>query len=254
MKNWPVSALTTLLLIIFPCLIKAQVNTDSFTTTTTTLDESKDLADQLVPLDSIITIALIHSPGIKFQQDLVDAADYQVKFMQRIWTNNLIGFVNYSAGNQNLVAADSQTPGTITSSNVTNGYRAGVQLNVPLYEIVGRKTRINIYKSQLQSAVDKKDQASQELTQVIIQQYYTLIYYHNLIAIRSDAKQTTINQYEVAEQEFKDGIIQASELSRLKSIEVNARADYEEAKREFGIIYHQFENMVGVPMNQLMKK
>jgi outer membrane protein TolC len=129
-----------------------------------------------------------------------------------------------------------------------------VQITFPLYELIGRKARVNLYKSELQSTIDKQDQAKQELVQVIIQEYYSLIYYRNLIGIRSDAQQSTINQYQVAQQEFKDGIIQAAELSRLKSIEVSARADYEEAKREFAILYYQFQNMIGVPMQELIKK
>lgn len=218
------------------------------------LDESKDLQDQLIPLDSIIGIALKNSPAIKFQEDLVDAAKYQVRFMQEIWTNNIMPFFNYTASNQKLVTADGQSSNGLSSSSLANGYRAGVQINFPLYEIIGRKARVNLYKSQLQSSIDKQDQSEQELTQVLIQEYYSLIYYRNLIGIRSDAKQSGINQYEVAQQEFKDGIIQASELSRLKSIEVNARADYEEAKREFAILYYQFQNMVGVPLAQLVRK
>ena len=217
------------------------------------LDESKDLQAQLIPLDSIISIALKNSPAVKFQQDLIDAAKYQVHFIQEMWTNNFVPFFNYTASNQNLITADNQSPGGAASSSLTNGYRAGIQINFPLYEFVGRKARVNLYKAQLQSAIDKQDQTKQEFVQVLIEEYYSLIYYHNLIAIRSDAKQSTINQSMVAEQEFKDGIIQSTELSRLKSIEVNARADYEEAKREFAILYFQFQNMVRAPLPQLMR-
>ena len=215
------------------------------------LDESKDLQAQLIPLDSIIDIALKNSPAVKFQQDLVDAGKYQVRFIQEIWTNDIAPFFNYTASNQNLISADSQSPGGLSTSNLTNGYRAGVQITVPLYEFIGRKARVNLYKSQYQSAVDKKDQVKQEMTQVLIQQYYSLIFYRNEVSIRSEAKQSTINQYQAAEQEFKDGIINITELSRLKTIEVNARADYEEAKRQFATLYFQFQNMIGVPIQQI---
>jgi outer membrane protein TolC len=81
-----------------------------------------------------------------------------------------------------------------------------------------------------------------------------LFYYNNLIAIRSEAKQTTMNQYVISQKQFRDGLIDVTELSRLKTIEVNSKADYEEAKRQFSIYYFQFEAMVGVKMNQLIKK
>ncbi len=216
------------------------------------LDEEADLQQQLVPLDSIITIALRNSPAIRFQHDGVDASRYQVKFMQQQWTNDVSGFFNYSLGNQNLLTAGNQVPGSVTSSNISNGYRTGVQITLPLYELVGRKARINLYKAELQSSLDKEDQVKQEAIQVLIQVYYNLIFYRNLMNIRSDAKQAAINQYQVSSLEFKDGIIPASELSRLKEIEVNARADYEDSKRQFSIYYFQFQNLIGVPMSQIM--
>ncbi len=216
------------------------------------LDEEADLQQQLIPLDSIITIALQNSPAIKFQQDVVDADRYQVKFMQQQWTNDISGFFNYSLGNQNLLTAGNTVPGSVTSSNISNGYRTGVQITLPLYEFIGRKARVNLYKATLQSSIDKRDQVKQDAVQFLIQLYYQLLYARNLMNIRSDAKQAAINQYQVGSLEFKDGIIPASELSRLKTIEANARADYEESKRQFSTFYFQFQNLIGVPMSQIM--
>lgn len=216
------------------------------------LDEEADLQQQLIPLDSIITIALQNSPAIKFQQDVVEAGHYQVRYMQQQWTNDIAGFFNYATGNQNLLTVGGGTPGGVASSNLSNGYRTGVQITLPLYELVGRKSRVNIYKAELQANIDKRDAVRQETTQALIQLYYNLLYARNLMSIRSDAKQAAINQYQVASLEFKDGIIQASELSRFKDIEVNARAYYEEAKRQFSTFYFQFQNLIGVPMSQIM--
>ncbi len=229
--------------------VKTVSNVDSIQ-----LDESKDLQEQLIPLDSIIVIAVNNSPSLKFQQDVTDAARYQVDFTKKEWTNNIVGFANYATGNQSLVAADNQASGSVISTSLTNGYRAGVQVNLPLYSLIGRKARINMFKADLQSTKDKEEAVKQDLVRYIIQVYYNLIYSRNLITIRSDAKQSGINQYHVAEQEFKDGTIAASELSRLKTIEVNARADYEDAKRQFATNYFQFLNLVGVPIEKLIEK
>ena len=110
------------------------------------------------------------------------------------------------------------------------------------------------FKNTITSTIDKRDQAIEELKQVVIQLYYTLLYYSNLLSIRSEAKASAINQYSIGEKEFKEGAIVIGELSRLKSIEVNARADYEEAKREFSTAYYQMEPLVGVPFQQLIIK
>ncbi len=218
------------------------------------LDESKDLQQQLIPLDSIIDIALKNSPSVKFQQDVVDASKYQIEYIKREWTNDVAAYANFANGNQLLVSQDNQTPTSVTSSSLSNSYRAGVQLTVPLYNFTGHKSRVNIYKAELQSSIDKRDAVKQDLVRYLIQIYYDLLYSRNLVTIRSDAKQAGINQYHVAEQEFRDGVIAASELSRLKTIEANARVDYEEAKRQFSTNYYQFLNLVGVPVEKLMQK
>jgi outer membrane protein TolC len=218
------------------------------------LDEQKELQQQMIPLDNILDIAVKNSPAVKFQSDLIESAKSQLEFSKKLWTNNIVGFVNYSAGNQSIVSADSQSPGTQSSSNITNGLRMGVQINLPLYELIGRKSRIKIYKNDLNSTINKKDESIQELKKEVVLQYYNLLYASNLLAIRSEAKQSAINQYSIAEKQFRDGIIEVGELSRLKTFDVNARADYEEAKRQFSTYYNQFEILVGVPFEQLTIK
>lgn len=218
------------------------------------IDESSDLAQQLIPLDSIITLAIINSPQVKYQTALINESKYQVDFVKKLWTNNIVGFANYSVGNQNLVSADSQVPGTTSLSSITNGYRFGIQVNMPLYELIGRPARIKIYQAQLEENTYTRDKIKIELAHNVIDGYYSMIYYHNLIQIRSEAKESTSNQYSIAEQQFKDGIIDAAELARLKTIQVNSRADYEEAKREFSIQYYQFQELTGLTVQQLMMK
>jgi len=234
-------------------IAKAQV-TITGKTSTVLPDEQTDLQSQLLPFDDILTIAINNSPTVRFQGDLIDNAQAQLEMGRRQWTNNIVGFASYSGGNQNLVTSDNQTAGSNAYSNLSSGYRAGIQLNLPLYELVGRKSKLKSYKSELKSTEDKKDESILALKHDLIQAYYSLMYYSNLLNIRSEAKQTTINQYQIAQKQFKDGIIDITELSRIKTFEVNARADYEDAKKQFSTNYFQFEAMVGVPFQQLIKQ
>src|ERR1700749_2918741 len=83
-------------------------NTPTGKTAPIMLDEQADLQSQLISLDSIIDIAVAHSPTIKFQSDMVNNAQAQLDMGRLQWTNNIVGFVNYSGGNQNLVTSDTQ--------------------------------------------------------------------------------------------------------------------------------------------------
>jgi outer membrane protein TolC len=242
------------LLIIFCQATNAQVTKPLLKNESILLDEHIDLQEQLIPLDSILTLAVKNSSAVKFQADLIKVAQDQLTTNKNLWTNNLVGFINYSEGNQSIVTADNTTPGVVNSSNISNGLRFGVQLNLPLSELMTRKSRMASFKNTITSTIDKRDQAIEELKQVVIQLYYTLIYNSNLLSIRSEAKASAINQYSIAEKQFKEGAIDIGELSRLKTIEVNARADYEEVRREFATAYYQMEPLVGVPFQQLILK
>src|ERR1700744_4250483 len=125
------------------------------------LDEQKELQSQIIPLDSILELAEKNSPSVKFQKDLIESTQSQLEVTKRLWTNNIVGFVNYSAGNQSIVSADNQSPGTQSAYNITTGLRMGVQINLPLNELVGRKSRLKIYRADLSSAINKKDESVQ---------------------------------------------------------------------------------------------
>ena len=216
------------------------------------LDEQKDLQMQLLPLDSILELAVKNSPGIKFQKDLIQSAQAQLEFTKDEWTSNIVGFVNYTAGNQTIVTNDNQPAGSLSQSNINNGFKVGIQVNLPLYEFIGHRAKNNLYKYELNSTIDKRDQSIQELRTVVIQAYYNLFYTNNLLTIRSEAKQSAINEYAIAQKQFRDGTIDISELSRIETFQVNASAEYEDAKRQFSTAFSQIEPLVGVPVKQLM--
>lgn len=244
----------TICSIAFFCLIGYKAGAQNkIAPDTAWFNDSIDISDQLIPLDSVLDICLKHSPTIKFQQDVVNESKYQVDFIKRSWTSNVVGFVNYSGGNQSIVAADATNPGGVSSSSLTSGFRGGVQVNIPLYEFVGRKPRISIYQAQVDAAVHKKTESEISLNNVIINLYYSVIQFGNLVKIRSATNQTAKLHVSVAEKEFRDGIINAGELSRVGEIAGNAAADFEFAKKEFSVACKQLEQYAGVPMLKLMK-
>ena len=75
--------------------------TDGDSLSIKTIDLTKDLREQLVSLDSLITIAALNSPTMKAQDALIEAGTQQIKFARREWQNGVFGTFTQSLGNQN---------------------------------------------------------------------------------------------------------------------------------------------------------
>lgn len=216
------------------------------------LDVEEELKDQLLTLDSIVTIAAIYSPMLKVQDAVINAGEEQVKISRREWIKNIYGSNTYIISNQNNLAYSAVL--NDESSVFFNGYRISGNVNVPLWDIFGRQPRINLSKAELTARRWKKDELILQLKQEVTLQYYQLMNAFNILRILSDALEMSNTNTKLAEREFKESAISISEYSRVVEINVKAKTDFEFAKSNFFTYYNQFENLVGVKMSQLMQK
>jgi len=208
-----------------------------------------DLRKQLPPLDTLKVIALQNSPQVKFQEAVVRKNQAQIDFSKKLWQNNIMGNVNLSTGNQNLLLLDNTSD--LQSTSITNGYRAGVNVNIPLYEFSGRKSRIQLHREELSAARYKKEESELLLERQVESEYYGLLASQRILKIRADARESAAINEVMAEQQFKQGVIGIAELSRVKEITAKAQVEYEIAYADYFTRYHQFEALIGVPLKKL---
>ncbi|ERM81236.1 hypothetical protein P872_09075 [Rhodonellum psychrophilum GCM71 = DSM 17998] len=217
------------------------------------LDLGKNLEDQLLPLEEIISKTLDFSPKLDYQDALIEKAEYQVELTKRLWQNNVFGFANYSAGDQRIITGDSFNPGGAASTSLVNGYRAGLQVNVPLFEFMGRKSRIKLFEEEKKAVVFQKNEMEFELRRLVTLEYFKLLGAYELLKIRSEGQEALKTNYIIAEKEFKDGIIPIGELSRLTDVLAQSRSYYSDAKFEFLERYHNLAALAGLAPHNLLK-
>ncbi len=211
-----------------------------------------DLVSRLLPLDSLISIAMENSPTLDYYDAAISKAGFQVDFIKRMWHNNVYGFFNYSTGDQRILTAGSNMPGDITTSNIATGYRAGIQVNIPLYEFTGRKSRIRLHEEEKNAAIHKKEELKLELRMYIIAEYYKLLGYYEVVKVRSEGFEAMRTYHLAAEQEFRDGIIALGELSQIKNSLSQAEVYFQDAKYLFMGTLHAFAALIGVPVADLL--
>lgn len=217
------------------------------------LDLNKDLKDQLLPVDSLIELAIKNNPGIKMQDALIQSGEQQIKYSSKEWLHDIVFNFNNSYGNSSLFYNTNQTPVEVQSKNITSGYRAGININIPLYEVFGRGNRIGVYRAELHAKEEKQKDLELEVARRVIYEYNYVISAHRVMLISSNANEAAALHLQMAEKEFQEAAIPVADFSRITEFATKAQIDFEVSKREFFSWYQQLERLIGVRMDTLVR-
>ncbi|MFD2933946.1 TolC family protein [Spirosoma flavum] len=218
------------------------------------LDINQDIAVQLLPFDDIMKVAVAHSPLIKYQNEVGNSLNsaYQVAKVQIL--QNVSGFANYSTGNQSIISSGTTTiTGRDALGQIANGYRVGVDVRVPLYELFGRKHQVRQAYSNYRASVIQKETIELELKRDMIGVYQDMITTQQLLKYRLIDEQASLTALRVAEVEIQKGRITADALANITSRYVQAKTSSEQIKGDFLKNVHYFEALVGMPIQRLKR-
>lgn len=218
------------------------------------LDLTKELREQLIPLDSIISIAVLNNPGIKAQEALVEAGEDQIKFSRREWQNGVFGTFTQTLGNQAVILNTNQEPDAIQSSSVQSGFRLGLNVNIPLFLLFGRTSRINVYEHELEVRKRTEEKIKMDVSRQVVYEYNNMLTTHRIMLITSNSRGTTRLLLDMAEKQFAQGDISIAEYSSVAAIATKAESDYEISRRDFYTYYQQLEKLLGVRLDTLVRK
>ena len=211
-----------------------------------------NLRNQMISLDSIVSLALQNHPQIKFQGALVDKSEHNLKHVKRLWTNNIYGFTNYTWGDQTILL--NSNIGESQNNNLTTGYQAGAGFRIPLYEFYGRQARVNQAKAELEASEYQKQVFEQTIKMQVIQEYFNLLTAQELMIIASESFETQDLNSKIAEKELLKGQMKMSTFSQVHKTSSDVREKFEVRKQEFYTAFYRFEQLVGVKMIDLKKQ
>lgn len=129
--------------------------------------------------------------------------------------------------------------------------RAG-QWNVENTGAMAGQGRLNEAKERLIQEKFKRDADAQELQRKVAMYYADVVAYNRLYKGRNEDFLTQSVACQVAEKEYREGVIHFSEFSRQKNMLANAEAAYHESFRLYYGAVLQFEAILGVPLGKIM--
>lgn len=210
-----------------------------------------DLEDQLPPLEKLIEIALQNSPQMKYNDLVIDQSQKEVKLEKRAWHDHITVLGNYTQGDQVLLLGQPDNNGGVSSG--LNGYRVGVNILLPLSTITTRKTRIEISKLQVDQAKSQMLEVERLLRNQVILEYYQLISAYRVMKIKSGSRESAVLQGTMAEKYFSEGTISLEDYSNVDQAGANSEVDFELSKSEYLTKYKQFEQLIGVSLDNLKR-
>lgn len=212
------------------------------------LDFNKDIVDQIMPFDSLYQLALKNSPVIKYERanGEVERANYNLSKI--VVLKNVYPFVNYTNGTQGITSS-----GSLTSdlSQVVNGYRYGFNIQLPLDELIGRKSKMRQAAASYRSVLAKREVEELNLKRDLIRVYQDMLTAQRILKVRYRDEQTSSMAFQVAEVELKQGKIEPRELAQISNFYAQAKSATEYQAGELMKHFYDLQALVGVPLQYL---
>ena len=208
-----------------------------------------DLSKNLPPLDTLIKMAKKNSPRLKYFDADYEYWDGQITLARRAWLRNINLDAGYGYGifdnlSNQQIAGD---PGSQTLfSTEQSRYTLGASIKLPLSSIFNRNREVKNAKAEAEKSQYQKEYAEWELEQLIVKQYNDLLKAHRLFFINASIVESYKLQSIRADKDFKNGVINVTEYTRLQQMLNQAIRSYEAQRAEFLIAFKALEGTVGI--------
>lgn len=245
------------ILIIITCL---SINKESFPqiyTDKTEIDSSRyfnpltdDVAKKLPPLQALIDSAIANSPNVKIQELEAQYNSYEIKSEKLNWWRNIYLDAELDAGNW-LYRDRNELAGNIPYDYESRrfSYYGGFSIRFPLIDIFNRRNQINMKKKLKEISLVRRELRIREIRELVVTTYNELIQQQRLLRISNEYQQYANIYMPIAEMEFKNGEIPASELQRLKDYQTRGAIMFADIVKAFNEAYWKLEEIVGMKFN-----
>lgn len=215
----------------------------------TSIERATTLRSQIniPPLNDIIDSVLKNNAMLKFRKQGIGVKESTLESEKIYWTRNLgiQAETRYGTLNSFSTSADGNSTAAFATIATQFNYSAGVYLKFPVFDFLNRKKQITLARLEVEQAMSMEQSLKDEIRQAVIKLYHDLLLKQRILKIRSESLGSGRVNMQMAEKEFRNGVIQVTEYSRISGITSNLEVDYEFAKSEFLIAKSILEDMAG---------
>ncbi|GAB4424736.1 MAG: hypothetical protein OHK0039_42090 [Bacteroidia bacterium] len=225
----------------------------------TAADTSVVLADslpppdpRLLPLDTLISLALRHSPMLHAQDALITGKELAIAQQRLLWTDMVSGLGGASYGNGQILNSSSDGA-NIDYNLVTRSdlfYSVGVNLRLSPYKLLTQgKQRQQLEADLARSHADRRV-LEQRIAEAVIDRYQDLMLAQKLRQIRAANLENHRINAAMAQRYFEAGDLAFSEYGMTLEFASKAEADVESALNDELRAYLLLKTLVGTEIER----
>jgi outer membrane protein TolC len=214
------------------------------------LGNQTESSDQLLipDIEILIDSALVNSGMLNYRIDQIEVKKGNLKSKSRNWTRNFglqadTRFGTFDNFSNNVSGSNTST---LASTTTQTNYGVGLYLKIPVFDLLHRKSDIKQAKAELSQAKNLVKFQEDEIKETVIRYYEDLILSQNLFQIQAINLGDSRANKEMAEKEFRNGIIPFYEYVRILDITSGISTEYEKAKSRLLLSKKLLENLTGV--------
>jgi len=250
MKNLIIKVLSVLLIFFY-----FSVRVDSQSVQNIDLDKDTLSVDQQIPgVDMFIQSALKNSALLKISDGETQQILERIKIQKKSWSDNLFLEGNARYGQYNQLIVNQQTgAGSIDyglkTANEQFTYYGGLTVKLPFSDFLNKKSQIKILNYSLEESKQKKEQAERELTSIVIEEYYKLIKFYQVLQVNQNVLQALKITYMKVQKDLANGLIDLNEYTTFLISKAKVEEAYYNAKNDYYTQYRKIQVITGLNLN-----
>ena len=213
-------------------------------------------SDVLLPL--LIDSAVKNSPEIKRGSKSVALFEENLQTSKKSILNSVFLTSNYGYGNTGSLSLEKDLNAFNQGNYYTNirssRYNIGVNLQLPLGNLLSRKNTARAVEIQIGMAEDEKANAALFVRQEVIKVYQELKLSHAHLITSTKAKQTAFISMNMVQKNFMDGQATVEQLSKQQNDYNTALMEYDTHLNKFQTSFLLLENYTGVHLSKLISR
>ncbi|NRB60279.1 MAG: TolC family protein [Winogradskyella sp.] len=203
----------------------------------------------LIPkLEVLIDSAWANNGLLGYREDQIEVKKSNLKAKKRNWTRNFGIYADSRYGTFDNVSTNVTGGNAINLSTTATQMNFGVGffLKIPVFDILHRKADVKQAKAEISQAENYLKFQRDEIRETVIIYYEDLLLKQNLLELKAKNLGNAKVSMEMAEKEYKNGLIPVYEYVRIFDITARIESEYETAKSEFMLSKKLLENLTGL--------
>jgi len=247
MKNLQFRTYIILIISCFTTVLQAQSSSGNGA-----VNDTISVDPKIPELKVFIESALKNSPLLKASDMQIERVFEQIKKEKKSWTDFIFIDANARYGLFNQVTVSDQTGVDlgIKSAREQFNYFAGLTFRLPLSNFTSKKNDIKILTSDLEGSKFKKEQLKNELTQLVIDEYFKLINMNQSIQINQNILQSLRLNMVKAQKDINTGIIGLSDYNSVLTTKEKAEESYYKSQNDYYAQFYKIQVLTGLNLNE----